>query len=54
MTTRTREDEIERGSALEGLRFRLVQRRRHEHRHAAHALLCLRGERQCRCRAVHI
>ena len=34
MTTRTREDEIERGSALEGLRFRLVRRRRHEHGHA--------------------
>src|SRR5262249_57376301 len=36
---------IERGSALEGLRSRLVRRRRREHGHAAHALLCLRGER---------
>ena len=25
-----------------------------EHGHAAHALPCLRRERQCRCRAVHI
>ena len=34
MTTRMRENEIERGSALEDLRFRLVRRRRHEHGHA--------------------
>jgi SPOR domain len=37
---------------LEGLRFRLVRRRRHEHGHAAHALLCLRSRHRPALQAI--